>query len=144
MALASGSGDKIRTLKLSEHPSDSTHNLYVSEQVVTVLRFDQDVDPTQMKLLGWEGRFEPPLVGSKRVVIVPLRVLRPDGSPRPEDCSDKARETMRILRMRVGDSADVDLDTNQSGTMRRTRLMGTRCPSVLWLGLKATSVNSFR
>lgn len=39
--------------------------------------------------------------------------LRPDGSPGPEDCSDKALETMRILRMRVGDSADVQLDANQ-------------------------------
>ncbi|MFP2928498.1 serine/threonine protein kinase [Pyxidicoccus sp. 3LG] len=39
--------------------------------------------------------------------------LRPDGSPGAEDCSDKALETMRILRMRVGDSADVELDANQ-------------------------------
>ena len=39
--------------------------------------------------------------------------LRPDGSPGPEDCPEKALETMRILRMRVGDAADVELDANQ-------------------------------
>jgi hypothetical protein len=84
VALARGPDDKlvIRTLKLSEHPSDSTHNIYVSGQVATVLRFDQDVDPTQTKLLGWEGRFEPLLVGSKKVVIEPLRALgRDEGVP---------------------------------------------------------------
>jgi hypothetical protein len=39
--------------------------------------------------------------------------LRPDGSPGPEDCPEKALETMRILRLRVGDAADVELDANQ-------------------------------
>lgn len=39
--------------------------------------------------------------------------LRPDGSPGPEKCSEEALETMRILRMRVGDAADVELDANQ-------------------------------
>jgi hypothetical protein len=70
----------IRTLKLSEHPRDSTHNIYVSGQVATVLRFDQDVDPSpaKTKLLGWEGRFESLLVGSKKVVIEPLRDLGQD------------------------------------------------------------------
>ena len=67
-----------RTLKLSEHPSNSTHNLYVSGQVATVLRFEQDVDPSRTRLLGWEGRFEPLLVGSKKVVVEPLRDLGRD------------------------------------------------------------------
>lgn len=40
--------------------------------------------------------------------------LRPDGSPGPEDCSEEARKTMRILRLQVGDSADVVLDVNQT------------------------------
>jgi len=39
--------------------------------------------------------------------------LRSDGSPGPEKCSEKALEVMRILRMRVGDAADADLDANQ-------------------------------
>jgi hypothetical protein len=50
--------------------------------VATVLRFEQDVDPAQTRLLGWEGRFEPLLVGSKKVVIEPLRDLgRDEGVP---------------------------------------------------------------
>lgn len=40
-------------------------------------------------------------------------ILRPDGSPGPEKCSEEALKTMRILRMYVGDSADVELDANQ-------------------------------
>ncbi len=39
--------------------------------------------------------------------------LRPDGSPGPEKCPEEALKTMRILRMRVGDAADADLDMNQ-------------------------------
>ncbi|MFP2932501.1 DUF2381 family protein [Pyxidicoccus sp. 3LG] len=68
----------IRTLELSEHPRDSTHNIYVSGQVATVLRFEQDVDATRTRLLGWEGRFTPLLVGSRKVVIEPLRDLGTD------------------------------------------------------------------
>ena len=50
----------------------------MSGQVATVLRFEKDVDPAKTKLLGWEGRFEPLLVGSKKVVIEPLRDLNFD------------------------------------------------------------------
>ncbi|MCY1017863.1 serine/threonine protein kinase [Pyxidicoccus sp. MSG2] len=42
--------------------------------------------------------------------------LRPDGSPGPEKCPEKALETMRILRLYVGDSARVELDVNQDDT----------------------------
>jgi uncharacterized protein (TIGR02268 family) len=81
VALARGPDDKIviRTLKLSEHPAHSTSSVYVTGQVVTVLRFDQEVDPTKTKFLGgWEGRFEPLLVGNKKVVLDPLRDLARD------------------------------------------------------------------
>jgi uncharacterized protein (TIGR02268 family) len=84
VALARNPDDRlvIRTLKVSEHPSEATHNVYVSGQVATVLRFEQDVDPTRTKLLGWEGRFEPLLVGSKKVVLEPLHDLgRDEGVP---------------------------------------------------------------
>jgi len=50
----------------------------VSGQVATVLRFDKEVDPAKTKLLAWEGRFEPLLIGSKKVVLEPLRDLDPD------------------------------------------------------------------
>ncbi len=42
--------------------------------------------------------------------------LRPDGSPGPQECPEKALETMRILRLHVGDGASVELDVNQADT----------------------------
>jgi uncharacterized protein (TIGR02268 family) len=84
VALAGGADGKIvlRTLTVAQHPGNSTDNIYVSGQVATVLRFEKDVDPAKTKLLGWEGRFEAPLVGSKKVVIEPIRDLgRDEGVP---------------------------------------------------------------
>lgn len=80
VALASGPYDKvvIRTETISDHPGNPTSSVYVSGQVATVLRFEKDVDPAKTKLLGWEGRFEPLLVGSKKVVIEPIRDLSSD------------------------------------------------------------------
>lgn len=40
--------------------------------------------------------------------------LRPDGTPGPEKCPEKAREAMSYLRMFVGEAAVVELDANQS------------------------------
>lgn len=68
----------VRTLLVSEQPADTTHNVYVASQVATVLRFEQDVDLTRTKLLGWEGRFAPLLVGSQKVVLEPRRELGDD------------------------------------------------------------------
>jgi hypothetical protein len=42
--------------------------------------------------------------------------LRPDGTPGPEECPEKAREVMELLQMFVGESAWVQLDANQSRT----------------------------
>ncbi|HZI12736.1 MAG TPA: DUF2381 family protein [Myxococcus sp.] len=65
----------VRTLLLSEHPANSAHRVYVTGQVVTVLRFEQPVDPARTKLLGWEGRFEPPGAVERKLVLEPLRDL---------------------------------------------------------------------
>ncbi|HVG62572.1 MAG TPA: DUF2381 family protein [Hyalangium sp.] len=80
VALASDPHEKIviRNVMITDHPGISTSSVYVSGQIVTALRFEKDVDPTKTKLLGWEGRFEPLLVGSKVVVIQPLRDLNRD------------------------------------------------------------------
>jgi uncharacterized protein (TIGR02268 family) len=80
VAFASGPADKIviRTEMISDHPGISTSSVYVSGQIATVLHFEKDVDPTKTKLLGWEGRFEPLVVGSKMVVIMPIRDLNRD------------------------------------------------------------------
>jgi uncharacterized protein (TIGR02268 family) len=77
VALASDPHEKIviRNEMITDHPGLSTSSVYVSGQIVTVLRFEKDVDATKTKLLGWEGRFEPLLVGSKKVVIEPIRDL---------------------------------------------------------------------
>ena len=42
--------------------------------------------------------------------------LRPDGSPGPEPCPEKALEAMRKLGLSVGDSSIVELDVNQANT----------------------------
>jgi len=68
----------VRTLLVSEHPSSTSDDIYVSGQMTTVLRFEQDCDPLKTRLLGGEGRFEPLLVGGKKVVLDPLRDLAPD------------------------------------------------------------------
>ncbi|HEX8705828.1 MAG TPA: serine/threonine protein kinase, partial [Myxococcaceae bacterium] len=46
--------------------------------------------------------------------------LRPDGTPGPQECPEKALEVMRYLRMRVGDSALIYFDANQIGSRRTT------------------------
>lgn len=78
-ASAALAGDRdiisVRSLLLSEHPDDATHRVYVKGQVVTALRFEQPVDPTRTKLLGWEGRFEPLGVAGRKVILEPLRDL---------------------------------------------------------------------
>jgi hypothetical protein len=79
-ALSSDPDEKIviRNEMITDHPGISTSSVYVSGQIATVLRFEKDVDPLKTKLLAWEGRFEPLLVGSKMVVIVPIRDLNRD------------------------------------------------------------------
>jgi hypothetical protein len=73
----------IRTLKVPAHPGQEAESIYVSWQVVTALRFEQAVAPAKTKfLVGWEGRFEPLLVGGKKVVLEPLRDLN-DGEALP-------------------------------------------------------------
>jgi len=77
VALARSSSDTvlIRTLKVSEHPGYSTPAIYVAGQVVTVLCFEKDVDAANTRLLGWEGKFQPLVVGSNKVVLEPIRDL---------------------------------------------------------------------
>jgi uncharacterized protein (TIGR02268 family) len=72
----------IRTVLLSEHPDSSTNSVYVKGRVVTVLRFEQPVNPAKTKMLGWEGRLEPLGVVGNKVILEPLRDLaRDEGIP---------------------------------------------------------------
>lgn len=72
----------IRTLKYQDHPSQEPSSIFVAGQVVTALRFEKEVDPAKTKFLAWEGRFEAPLIGGKKVVLEPLRDLG-DGEALP-------------------------------------------------------------
>jgi uncharacterized protein (TIGR02268 family) len=69
---------RVRNLYLSEDPQDAVPRIYVGGRLATVLRFEHDVDPARTKLLGWEGWFEPLLVGGRSVVLVPRQKIRPE------------------------------------------------------------------
>ncbi|WP_163994016.1 DUF2381 family protein [Pyxidicoccus caerfyrddinensis] len=68
----------VRNIYLSDHPNDTALQVYVTGQVATVLRFEKTCDAQGPKLLGWEGRFEPPVVGGRSVLLVPLQNLEPE------------------------------------------------------------------
>jgi uncharacterized protein (TIGR02268 family) len=68
----------VRNIYLSDHPRGTASHVYVRGQVATVLRFEKTCDPQGTKLLGWEGRFEPPVVGGRSVLLVPLQDLLPE------------------------------------------------------------------
>jgi hypothetical protein len=40
-------------------------------------------------------------------------VLRPDGTPGPQECPEESKKAMRYMKLRVGDDAWVELDANQ-------------------------------
>ncbi|XXF79375.1 serine/threonine protein kinase [Myxococcaceae bacterium GXIMD 01537] len=63
-------------------------------------------------------------------------VLRADGSPGPEECSEEAKKVMRLLRVRVGDSTMIDIDANQMESPRVTLYDGP-IESVMQEGLGA-------
>jgi hypothetical protein len=47
-------------------------------------------------------------------------VLRPDGTPGPQECPEESKKAMRYMRLRVGDDAWVSLDANQLDARRIT------------------------
>lgn len=67
-----------RPLILSEHPRNQAHKVYVGGRIATVLRFEKPCDPERTRMLGWEGHFEPLLVGGRSVLLYPLRDLTPE------------------------------------------------------------------
>lgn len=63
---------QIRNVVLPNGPDQIARPLYVAGEISTVLRFEQEVDPSRTEMVGWKGRFEPQLIGGKRVVIEPV------------------------------------------------------------------------
>jgi uncharacterized protein (TIGR02268 family) len=77
-AMAQDGEPRVRNLYLSDDPRDAVPRLYVSSRVATVLRFEQDVKAAGTKMIGWEGWFEPLLVGGQSVLLVPLQKIAPE------------------------------------------------------------------
>lgn len=75
MAAAGEREAVVRNIYLSDHPRDTVSQVYVRGQIATVLRFEKTCDPQGTTLLGWEGRFEQPVVGGRSVLLVPLQDL---------------------------------------------------------------------
>ncbi|WP_375769341.1 DUF2381 family protein [Archangium gephyra] len=68
----------VRNVYLRDDPKDEAPRVYVTGQVVTVLRFQQPCDPARTRMLGWEGRFVPVECSGKRVLVEPLQNLEPE------------------------------------------------------------------
>lgn len=69
---------RVRNVYIRDNPKDEAERVYVTGQVVTVLRFEQPCDPARTKMLGWEGRFVPVECVGKRVLVEPLQNLEPE------------------------------------------------------------------
>lgn len=78
VAVAAGRHPIERNLILSQHPRDDAPRIYVGGRVATVLHFEQPCDAARTRMLGWEGRFEPLVVGGRTVVLYPLQDLTPE------------------------------------------------------------------
>jgi hypothetical protein len=78
VAVARDREPRVRNVYLRGNPKDQATSVYVTGEVVTVLRFQQPCDPARTKLLGWEGRFEPVDCAGKRVLVEPLQNLKPE------------------------------------------------------------------
>jgi hypothetical protein len=68
----------VRNVYLRGNPKNAAERVYVTGEVVTVLRFQQPCDRARTKMLGWEGRFEPVECVGKRVLVEPLQNLKPE------------------------------------------------------------------
>jgi hypothetical protein len=67
--------------------------------------------------------------------------LRADGTPGPEQCPEDALKAMRYMKLRVGDSAWVELDANQISSKRITLYDGP-IESILDEGLGTLEVTT--
>lgn len=77
-AVAQDRDPRVRTVYLSEDPREAAPRIYVGGRIATVLRFEQDVNPEQTKLLGGDGWFEPVLASGRSVVLVPRQRIPPE------------------------------------------------------------------
>ncbi|HLM43055.1 MAG TPA: DUF2381 family protein [Myxococcaceae bacterium] len=78
VAVARDREPRVRNVYLRDNPKNQAQRVYVTGEVVTVLRFQRPCDPARTKMLGWEGRFEPVECAGKRVLVEPLQNLEPE------------------------------------------------------------------
>jgi uncharacterized protein (TIGR02268 family) len=71
-AIAKEREPQIRNVTLPDGPDEIARPIFVAATIATVLRFEKEVDTARTEMVGWKGRFEPLLVGGKKVVIEPL------------------------------------------------------------------------
>ena len=68
--------------------------------------------------------------------------LRPDGTPGPEKCPERALYTMRIMQVRPGDSVMADVDTSQADqtpiSLNDGPVESMLLEDVGWLGMGST------
>lgn len=104
----------IRTLIVPQAPgTDGPFSIYVSGQVVTSLRFEAEVDPAKTRLIGWEGRFEPLLIGGKKVVLEPLHDLGTEEAlPLRVTLVDGTEYTFIVTGRRHEETSWVDVQLN--------------------------------
>jgi len=76
--MARGREPVSRNIYLSDEPKAEVPSVYVAGEMVTVLRFEKPCDRERTKLLGWEGRFEPVECVGKKVLVEPLKDLKPE------------------------------------------------------------------
>jgi hypothetical protein len=75
VAVSRDRAPRVRNVYLRDDPKDEAPRVYVTGQVVTVLRLQQPCDPSRTRMPGWEGRFEPVECSGKRVFVEPLQNL---------------------------------------------------------------------
>lgn len=78
VAVAKDREPRVRNVYWEDKPDARAAEVYVTGQLVTVLRFQQPCDAVGTKMLGWEGRFEPVVCAGKSVLVVPLQALEPE------------------------------------------------------------------
>jgi hypothetical protein len=72
VAIAEEYEPRIRNVTLPDGPDQIARPVFVAGDIVTVLRFEKEVDPARTELVGWKGRFEPLFIGGKKVAIEPF------------------------------------------------------------------------
>ena len=77
-SVASGREPGVRSVYIRDRPTEWADELFVTPDVVTVLRFQQPCDAAGTKMLGWEGRFEPVACAGRSVLVVPLQAFKPE------------------------------------------------------------------